>query len=138
MAVAGREPVLLGAAGVGDAVTRHINCPMTLRHPNDKDPSFRWDQGRRKAFCTCIPQWHPKGYKSVNIFDVLGEVLGLPFDAVKLWAMAQLGRHDLIRTKGKGGGSDPGSLLTPAPHLRDDSIVAGYLATRLGIISKQC
>lgn len=132
MAVAGQEPLLLDGAGIGQAASGHIKCPMTRRH-DDNDPSFRWDQSRRKAICTCIGQWHPKGYKTLGIFDVLGEVLGLPFDEVKIWACTQLGRHDLIKTKGKGGGSDPVSLLAPPAPLRDDTIVSTYLGYRLGI-----
>jgi len=132
MAVAGQEPRLLDGAGIGQAASGHIKCPMIRRH-DDKDPSFRWDQSRRKAICTCIGQWHPKGYKTLGIFDVLGEVLGLPFDEVKVWACAQLGRHDLIKIKGKGSGTDPASLLSPAAPFRDDTIVSTYLGYRLGV-----
>jgi hypothetical protein len=128
MAVAGQEPLLLDGAGIGQAASGHIKCPMTRRH-DDNDPSFRWDQSRRKAICTCIGQWHPKGYKTLGIFDVLG----LPFDEVKIWACAQLGRHDLIKTKGKGSTSDPASLLSPAAPFRDDTIVSTYLGYRLGV-----
>jgi hypothetical protein len=112
----------------------HITCPLTRWHPDDKDPSFNWDSGKRRAFCTCIPKNHPKGYKTLAILGIVAEAKGLTYDDAKVWACEALGRTDLIKTRGKGSAGDGvAALLAPPAHLRDDEIVANYLGFRLGI-----
>ena len=134
MAVMGHELQLIAALGMGDAVLRtdHVICPLTRRH-NDHNKSFRIDPDKLRAFCSCIPTWHPKGGKTLDIWGLIEELKGLTFSDAKVWAMEQLGRSDLIQTKGKKShASTIADLLAPAPHLRDDGLVANYLRFRLG------
>lgn len=53
-AVLSNETQLVTALGLGAAIgNRHITCPLNRGHV-DRDESFRWDEHKRCAFCTCI------------------------------------------------------------------------------------
>ena len=69
----------------------HIRCP----YPNhdDRDPSWRWDGGKARAYCTCIDG-------SNSIFDVVMKVRGCDFEAAKLTVAEFIGRGDLIQSRG--------------------------------------
>ena len=52
-AVRGRETDILDALGIDWRRGRpHIHCPY--RDHTDNDPSWRWDERRSRALCTCI------------------------------------------------------------------------------------
>ena len=69
--------------------SRHLRCP----YPNhdDRHPSWRWDAGKERAFCTCSP-------KGDDALGVLCKIKGIDFATAKLTAAEILGRCDLIRT----------------------------------------
>jgi hypothetical protein len=131
-AVQGREAEILDALGVPWRQGRpHVQCP----YPNhdDHDPSWRWDDRRGRAYCTCIE-------KSDGIFDVVMKLLGLDFDAAKLRAAELLQCDNLIKTKGDGSArqkTDPQSLLSPPAHNCDGAIPYLYLGARLGVESEE-
>ena len=128
-AVGGREGEILDGLNIPWRNGRqHISGPYPGQ--DDRNPSWRWDDQRRRAYCTCITD-----RKSDGVFDILAKMLGLDFEAAKLRAAELLGRGDLIKLKGDGTGqkADAASLLDPPQALRDDSLVALYLAARLGL-----
>ena len=56
-AVKGRETKVLEALGIAWAGgAPHISCP----YPDhaDENPSWRWDERKAKAYCTCIERSH--------------------------------------------------------------------------------
>ena len=70
-AVAGRETAVLDSLGIKWGGGRqHVRCPYP-RH-GDRNPSWRWDQDRGQAICTCS--------KADSIFDVTMKVRGLDFE----------------------------------------------------------
>jgi hypothetical protein len=91
-AVEGLETRILDALNIDwRSVRRYIACPYP-GHP-DHNPSWRWDQDKRKAFCSCGSR------------DVLGVLMGveeIEFDAAKLRAAELLKRTDLIRARSTG------------------------------------
>jgi hypothetical protein len=125
-AVGGRESDILDALGIDWRAGRpHIECPYPDH--DDRDPSWRWDDLRCPALCTCIE-------KSDGIIDVAMKVLGLDFEAAKIRVAELIGHNDLIKTRGGGGQkTDAVSLLNPPAGNRDDGLVARYLAARLGL-----
>ncbi len=128
-AVNGREGDILDRLGIAWRNGRqHISCPYPDH--DDHNPSWRWDEKRNRAYCTCITERGSDG-----IFDVIAKVAKLDFAAAKLRAAELLGRSDLIKVKGDGAGqkTDAASLLSPPAEGRDDSLVSLYLATRLGL-----
>jgi hypothetical protein len=101
----------------------HIRCPY--RDHTDNNPSWRWDEPKRRAVCTC---------GSHSILDVLGKVEGNAFDMVKIRAAEILGRRDLIRVQARSKHyqrHDPHSLLDPPGDNRDDELPFIYLGARL-------
>jgi hypothetical protein len=97
-AVRGRETDLLDALNIDWRRAKpHIRCPY--QDHDDNNPSWRWDERKRKAFCTC-------GVR--DALEVLMGVEGIEFDAAKIRAAELLNRPDLIRErrgrKRKGGG----------------------------------
>ena len=54
----------------------HIHCP----YPDhvDRNPSWRWDQPKARAHCTCIERG------AHSIFDIVMQVEGVDFEAAKL------------------------------------------------------
>src|SRR5689334_5742317 len=85
-AVRGREADIVRALGIPwNGTGKHIQCPDP-GHP-DKNPSWRLLSDGR-AVCTCR-QAH-------SVFDVVGYVKGLDFEASKILVAELLGRSDLI------------------------------------------
>ncbi len=112
-AVRGRETEVLRALGIPwEDGARHISCP----YPDhaDQNPSWRWDERKAKAFCTCIERG---GH---SIFEIVMRIESIDFEAAKLRVAEILGRHDLIKTKG-GQRMDAASLLQPPADQRDDA-----------------
>jgi hypothetical protein len=124
--VRGRETEVLRALGIPwESSVRHISCP----YPDhaDENPSWRWDQPKARAFCTCITR---RGGHSV--FEVVKRVERIDFEAAKLRVAEILGRRDLIETKG-GQRMDAASLLQPPAGQRDDGLGSLYFGYRLGV-----
>jgi len=124
-ALAGKEGEVLDTLGIPwRAGKPHIKCPYPGH--DDGKPSWRWDQGTQKAFCTCTT--------GDSILDIVMKLRGLDFEAAKLLAAELTGRKDLIRSPGRRRPkSDAASLLAPPDGERDDGLVAAYLAHRLGV-----
>src|SRR5205823_14614234 len=69
----------------------HICSPYPTH--TDKDPSWRWDEKKRTAFCTCSKR---------DIFAVVQEIASVDFAAAKVRVAEILKRSDLIRRKASG------------------------------------
>jgi hypothetical protein len=67
----------------------HISCPY--KDHDDSHPSWRWDERKRKAFCSCGAR---------DVLGVLMGVEGIEFEAAKIRAAELLKRPDLIRERG--------------------------------------
>jgi hypothetical protein len=126
-AVRGRETEVLKALGIAckDGAS-HSRCPYPDHE--DANPSWRWDQAKARAFCSCIAGSH-------TILDVLAHCEGANFEIAKVRAAEILGRQDLIKEKSSGRhqGMNAASLLQPAAEERDDELAPAYLAHRLGV-----
>jgi hypothetical protein len=126
--VAGHEPEVLDTFGIPwrtSSPSDHIRCPYPDHE--DKDPSWRWDKEKRRAYCTCSPQGD-------NIAGVVMKIWGLDYSQAKFRIVKHiLRREDLIRTTGERGAE---RLLDPPPDQRDDGPPRAYLAHRLGIAPK--
>ena len=123
--MSGREAEVLRALGIEwKKGAQHISCP----YPDhaDQNPSWRWDERKARAFCTCITQ---RGGHA--ILEIVKRMEGIEFDAAKLRVAEILGRSDLIETKGQR--MDAASLLQPPPGQRDDGLGSRYLGYRLGV-----
>src|SRR5215472_5858595 len=75
-AVKGRETDLLDALKIDwRGANTHISCP----YPDhaDNNPSWRWDERKCKAFCTCGAR---------DVLGVLMSVEGIEFDTAKIHA----------------------------------------------------
>jgi len=98
-AVDGRETEILNRLGISWCSSKpHIRCPYPDH--DDRDPSWRWDESKAHAFCTC---------SSGNIFDVIGKIEHCnDFDAQKLRAVELIGREDLIVDPNKPASIAPG------------------------------
>ena len=130
-AVRGHETAVLAALGIAwQDGARHIACPYPDH--SDQNPSWRWDERKAKAFCTCIERSH-------SIFDVVMRCEGLEFEAAKLRVAEILGRHDLIKVRDgeRHQAMDAASLLRPPADQSDDDLVRSYLAYRLGVPPEQ-
>jgi hypothetical protein len=133
-AIVGRETDLLDRLGIPwRSGAPHILCPYEPGGHADREPSWRWDPEKQRAFCSCIERRHPKGYKTHRIIDVVCLVRGLTFSDAKLWCAEALHLGHLIKTKGKLRPIDAAGLLDPPQDQRDDGIVRNYLAFRLDI-----
>jgi hypothetical protein len=107
----------------------HIRCPYPSH--DDSNPSWRWDDNKARAFCTCIDKSH-------SIFDVVGAKEGVDFEAAKIRVAKMLGREDLVQDQGPAKSDqhqplDAASLLNTVADQRDDSLPRAYLAYRLSI-----
>jgi hypothetical protein len=101
-AVNGHEIEILDKLGIRwPGGKPHIRCPY--RDHTDNNPSWRWDQRKSRAICTCT--------NSDSIFDVVIKVENLDFGRAKIRIAELLGRSDLIRErrskKREGGGTIP-------------------------------
>jgi len=99
-ALKGHETDLLDALNIDWRRAKpHISCPY--KNHDDNHPSWRWDERKRKAFCTCGAR---------DVLGVLMGVVGIEFDAAKIRAAELLKRPDLIRErrgrKRRGAGGD--------------------------------
>ena len=102
----------------------HIRCPYAAH--SDHHPSWRWDQRKHRAYCTCIGRH--------SIVDVVMHAQGLEFEAAKLLVAEILKLDDLIRIPGSGcRAMDAESLLRPPADQRDIVLPRSYLAYRLGV-----
>lgn len=105
----------------------HIACPYPTH--DDDHPSWRWDDKKARAFCTCIERSH-------SIFDVVMAKEEIDFAGAKIRVAEMLGRKDLIqdRSPAKSGhyqAVDAESLLNVPADQRDDILPGAYLAHRL-------
>jgi hypothetical protein len=96
-AVVGREAEVFSALGIRwTGTSTHIHCPYPDH--DDKHPSWRWDVGKRRAFCTC---------GTASIFDVVCRMRSINFEAAKIAVAEMIRRPDLIRhfsaQRGDGG-----------------------------------
>ena len=126
-AVKGRESEVLPALGIPwDDGAGHITCPYP-DHADD-NPSWRWDERKARAHCTCVGRSH-------SIFDVVMRREGIDFEAAKLRVAEILGRDDLINARDgeRHQAMDAASLLRPPADQRDDHLPRAYLAFRLGV-----
>ena len=88
-AAKGREAEILDGIGIDWKSGRpHILCPYGTHA--DTNPSWRWDQQKARAFCTCIERSH-------SVFDVIMGKEAIGFEAAKVRAAQLLGHEDLIR-----------------------------------------
>jgi hypothetical protein len=131
-AVRGHETEILSKLGIEWRGKASIHCPYP-DHP-DKNPSWRWDDVKNCAFCTCMVR--PKSH---TIFLVAQKILSLDFQTAKIRVAERLGRIDLIIEKHAGDAqrTDAKSLLNPSASNRDDGVVFRYLGARLGIDPEQ-
>src|SRR4051812_43164696 len=117
-AVKGHELKILDTLGIGRREgALHINCPYPAH--DDQNPSWRWDEKKAKAFCTCIKGSH-------SILDVVSAIRALDFDAAKVEVARLIGREDLIQAaQGDPAAyqaTDTKSLLNAPADSRDDGL----------------
>jgi phage/plasmid primase-like uncharacterized protein len=131
-AVKGRETEVLEALRIAwQDGAPHIRCPYAAH--TDHHASWRWDQAKARAYCTCIERG---GH---SIFDIVMRVESLDFEAAKLRIAEILGRTHLI----KGGDGDrpramdAERLLQPSADQRDGLLPCNYLGHRLGVAPDQ-
>jgi hypothetical protein len=132
-AVSDREIEIFDALGIPwTGGSTHIRCPYP-DHP-DREPSWRWDNKRKVAFCTCIGS-RPGEEKGHSIFGVVAAKEGLDREAAKIRVAEIVGRPDLIVpvNSQKYQRTDASALLNPPPGNRDDTLPWNYLGHRLGI-----
>jgi hypothetical protein len=133
-AVKGREAEILDALRIDwRGGQPHVTCP----YPGHADisPSWRWDEKKGCAFCTCIEKSH-------SIFDVVAAKEGIDFETAKIRIAQILGLENLIRDGAPAKNdhfpaSDAESLLNPAAENRDDTLIRAYLAYRLSVPGEQ-
>ncbi len=111
----------------------HIACPYPTH--DDDNPSWRWDEKKASAFCTCIEKSH-------SIFDVVGAMEGVDFEAAKIRVSEMLGCRELINDQvsaknGRYQASDAESLLNAPAEDRDDTLPRAYLAHRLSVPAEE-
>jgi hypothetical protein len=117
-ALKGHETEILDKLGIGWCGGKpHVRGPYPSH--DDKDPSWRWDERKHRAYCTCIEKSH-------GVFDVVMAMLGIIFVTAKIHVAELLGRSDLIKIKTGAAGqkTDPASLLSPPSGQADNSALA--------------
>jgi hypothetical protein len=131
-AVKGREANVLDALQIDWRDGQdHITCPYPGHA--DHNPSWRWDQKKACAVCTCK--------KPHSIFDVVAAKEELDFEAAKIRVAQILEREDLIQVQDSAAAKnrhdhqayDGASLLNPSDEERDDTLPKKYLAHRLSV-----
>ena len=130
-AVKGQELDVLSSLGIKWNLNgSHISCPYPGHE--DKNPSWRWDEKKAKARCTCIERSH-------SVFDVVMQIEGIDFAAAKLRVVEIIDRRDLIKAKGskRFQAMDAASLLRPADDQRVGGLVEKYLGFRLDVSPDQ-
>ena len=126
-AVRGHETEVLTALGINPRGRAHITCPFPDH--DDANPSWRWDERKARAHCTCA-----NGH-ALSIFDVLGQLEAIDFEAAKIRAAELIGRTDLIEEKDASTGQKmtAASLLAPPASKAAPALPRAYLAHRLSI-----
>lgn len=113
-AVKGHETDLLDALNIDwRRSERHIPCPH--KDHDDNNPSWRWDERKGKAFCTC------------GVRDVLGVLMaveGIELDAAKIRAAELLKRPDLMKERHAWKPKGRRSGISPEQR-RNDATPAG-------------
>jgi hypothetical protein len=125
-AVKGRETDVLRALGIHwNDKSRHIRCP----YPDHRDdhPSWRWEQTKARAHCTCTP--------SASILDVVCKTQRMSFEEAKVWTANALHRPDLIRSTGasktkQGRGDNIPPDNTATAQQSDGCTLAAYAAAK--------
>ena len=97
----------------------HIRCPYPDH--TDNHPSWRWDERKARAFCTCIEDSH-------SIFDLLMEVEGIGFDQAKIRAAELLKRSDLIKERSARKRKGGGDVIPLKQHCNSATLVGCRLA----------
>jgi hypothetical protein len=102
----------------------HIPCP----YPDhaDNNPSWRWDQRKARAFCTCSAH---------SILDVVAKVEGVDFDRAKIRAaelLKQAAGFDMLMIPYSGTGDVNVALLRG-----DVDIAVGALAAVLPLLQQK-
>jgi hypothetical protein len=133
-AVKGREAEILDSLEIDwRSGQPHITCPYPDH--DDDDPSWRWDDKKARAYCTCIGGSH-------SILDVVGAKEGVDFEAAKIRVAQILKRDDLIREGSLGKAhhhqvTDAASLLNAPADQCDDILPGAYLAYRLSVPAEE-
>ena len=134
-AVYGREIEVLRSLRIDWTGARtHIRCPYPGHA--DRNPSWRWDQQQRKAFCTCTTS-------PLGIFDIWMKIKGgSGFAEACVEVMLVLGRTDLIRDSDR---KQKPKLLAPSSetpksagctlnaYAQMKGLPANWLANELGL-----
>jgi hypothetical protein len=130
-AVKGREHEVLEVLQIDwRAGRQHINCPYPAHA--DEHPSWRWDDSKVRAYCSCIEGSH-------SIFDVVVAVEAIDFETAKVRVAEILGLGELIQKQASGNAArhlatDAESLLNAPIEDRNDALPCGYLAYRLNVL----
>jgi hypothetical protein len=117
-AIRGREEEVLDALGIRWRDGKpHITCPYPQHR--DSHPSWRWDERKARAYCTCIARSH-------SIFDVAAEIEGIRFEEAKIRVAELLNRPELIGADDSSGkaAANPGNSrpkLVPIVPVPDDA-----------------
>ena len=128
-AVKGGEIEILDALAISwqDGNPR-ITCPYPSHE--DTNPSWRWDDTKARAFCSCIQGSH-------SIFDVIMAKEVIDFEAAKVRAAELIGREDLATPCTSEQqvylAADEASLLNAPADQRDDELPRTYLAHRMSV-----
>ena len=94
--VKGREAEILDALQIDwGSGQPHISCPYPGH--DDANPSWRWDEKKACAFCSCIDKAH-------SIFDVVAAKEGSDFEAAKIRVAQILGREGITDAYRTGRG----------------------------------
>lgn len=128
-AVKGREIEVLDELAIDWQMGHpHITCPYPAHE--DASPSWRWDDKRARAFCSCIQGSH-------SIFDVVMAKEEIDFEAAKVRVAELLGCTDLVKPCTSKQHSflaaDSDSLLNAPADQRDDVLPRAYLAYRMSL-----
>lgn len=127
-AVQGRELEVLRALRINwpPKAGTHIRCPYAGHA--DRNPSWRWDVDKRRAFCTC-------SVHAFSIFDIWIRMKGGSFASACVELMMVLGRQDLIKdTDGpKKRESHPPSGCTVSQYAAMKGLPAQWLHDELGL-----
>jgi hypothetical protein len=132
--VKGREAEILDALQIDwRSGQSHITCPYPGHA--DTSPSWRWDETKACAFCSCIEKAH-------SIFDVVAAKEGIDFEAAKIRVAQILGLDNLIRDNAPVKndhfpGIDAENLLNPPAENREDGLPRAYLAYRLSVPAEE-
>ena len=131
-AIRGREAEVLRALGIEwKKGTRTSRCP----YPDhaDQNPSWRWDERKARAYCTCIAAVGTRSSTSSCACE------GIEFEAAKLRVAEILGRSDLIKVERRTAQRDGRRQPAPATGRVSATTISvrSYLAYRLDVPPEQ-